>query len=149
MIPKLTIQTPRVYIFNMRELREIESAIMHFKMRADGIIEAYPNPHWRGEVGVKEIQEEIRVFKELTQGVPRPFLLTLPNVTVSKGAREYASSLPSMSVGIAIVIKNSFHRILGNFFMGMNRIASPLRLFYSETEALAWLKELQKTVPHS
>jgi hypothetical protein len=42
----------------------------------------------------------------------------------------------------AIIIQSPLSRVIGNFFMGLNKPRVPARLFKSEKEAVKWLKEL-------
>ena len=53
-----------------------------------------------------------------------------------------AGSTPSRRarVAIALLVGSPLSRVIGNFFVGLNRSTFPLRLFTSEEEAIAWLR---------
>lgn len=41
---------------------------------------------------------------------------------------------------MALLIGSPVSRMIGNFFLGINRLRVPVRLFSDEAEALEWLK---------
>ena len=43
----------------------------------------------------------------------------------------------------ALIIANPVSRIIGNFFMGLNKTAFPFQLFTNQEEALKWLKSFK------
>ena len=58
---------------------------------------------------------------------------------IERSARVlYAAS--TTSVAVALLVGSPLTRVIGMFFMGLNRPATPTRLFTSEPEALAWLR---------
>jgi len=62
-------------------------------------------------------------------------------VSMDKPAREYLSS-PEATEGIiatAIVVSSKFHRIIGNFFISVNRTPMPVRIFKEVIHAEKWL----------
>ncbi len=65
--------------------------------------------------------------------------------SVDRDAREIYANNPS-SQAVALVIGNPVSRILGNFFLGVNKNVSPLKLFTSEQEALNWLITTRRKV---
>ena len=50
-----------------------------------------------------------------------------------KGALYYTA--------VVILVDSPVNRIVGNFFLGLNKTAFPFKLFESETAALEWLKQ--------
>jgi hypothetical protein len=40
----------------------------------------------------------------------------------------------------AVIVKSPLSRVIGNFFMGLNKPQVPAKLFDNETEAIDWLK---------
>ena len=80
---------------------------------------------------------------ELTGGKSCTTLVDLTNVrTISKEARSYFSSVECSEVfeATALYVSTPISRIIGNFFLGINRPAIPVRLFDSKDEAIVWLK---------
>ena len=53
-------------------------------------------------------------------------------------AAEYTSAC-------ALLIGSAVSRMIGNFFLGLNRNPMPTRLFTSESEAIAWLRMHKRT----
>ena len=64
---------------------------------------------------------------------------------ISKEARaHYASAdVSAYSLAQALITKSPISRVIGNFFLGLNKPPHPVRLFTSESDALAWLKEIR------
>jgi len=128
----------------------VKSFTSSFLRRMDGIVEMRPLPEWTGEIGLKEAQEDMRCLEQVSEGVQYPLLVYLPDVTISKEARRFFADHPPVSACAALLVQSTFQRILGNFFLGVNKVKIPLRLFTSETEAILWLNEKKQPVlnPH-
>lgn len=64
-------------------------------------------------------------------------------VSMNKPAREYLSSAPATEglIATAIVVDSEFHRIVGNFFISVNRTPMPVRIFRDMTRAEKWLQK--------
>jgi hypothetical protein len=58
---------------------------------------------------------------------------------LSRGARKEMSQ-STLSSKIAVLVDSPLSRTLGNFFLSVERPEVPVRLFGSETEAMAWLR---------
>lgn len=86
--------------------------------------------------GTREFLDEIR---------PYPTLVRLNRVAkVTREARAYFSESPeNMEIAskIALLAGNPIARVVGNFFLGLNRPARPTRLFGDAETACAWLLE--------
>jgi hypothetical protein len=63
--------------------------------------------------------------------------------SMSREAREHFSTRgrDSKTNAFGIVIKSPLSRVIGNFFLGLNKPAVPTRLFDNEEDALEWLKK--------
>jgi hypothetical protein len=63
--------------------------------------------------------------------------------TASREARELSASeeLCRNKKAEAIVIRSVAHKIIGDFFIRVNRPPVPVKLFVCEEKALAWLNE--------
>jgi len=60
------------------------------------------------------------------------------------GSRKYHSSDPEFTASydrVALIVSNPVHRVIGSFFMGINKTIKPSRIFNSAEKAIAWLKE--------
>ena len=112
------------------------------RLRKDGIVEIRVADNHT--CTVEEAQDISRVIRVLGKGKPVPVLrIAGEHSSVADGVREYAASALSQKnmVADAIVIRSLPQRILGNFYLKMNRPEKPTRLFNSETEAEAWLSK--------
>ena len=61
---------------------------------------------------------------------------------ITREAREYLSGKDAQETmsALAILIGSPVSRVIGNFFLGLNKPSFPTRLFTSEEEAVKWLK---------
>ena len=86
-----------------------------------------------------DAQERIRdsMNKEKTR-----VLIDMTAVTeISKEARDYLANERTASIqrATALLIGSPVSRIIGNFFMGLNKPISPTRLFTDPRKAIQWL----------
>jgi hypothetical protein len=67
-------------------------------------------------------------------------------ISMDRPAREYLSSAPATEglIATAIVVDSEFHRIVGNFFISVNRTPMPVRIFRNVTGAEKWLQKFIK-----
>jgi hypothetical protein len=92
---------------------------------------------------LEDAVENVRVSRELGSGVPRPGLLdSREAISISREARSYYAGPENARVlsAVAILVGSPLSRVIGNFFIGLNRTSFPSRLFTSEEQALAWLR---------
>ena len=87
--------------------------------------------------------EVVDIIDKLRKGNRLPLLVDFTNVySMSRPIRQYYSS-PELSAkvsAVAIVSSSAIGRVVGNFFLGLNKPLVPTRLIASEEEALNWLK---------
>ena len=73
---------------------------------------------------------------------PRPTLVVLHRAAVDQAARRYLSfskDQRALASKVALIAANPVARVIGNFFVGLNRPEIPTQLFSDEALALAWL----------
>ena len=60
---------------------------------------------------------------------------------ISKEARDYFANERTASIqrATALLIGSPVSRVIGNFFMGLNKPVSPTRLFTDPQKAIRWL----------
>ncbi len=60
---------------------------------------------------------------------------------ISKEARDYFANERTASIqrATALLIESPVSRVIGNFFMGLNKPISPTRLFTDPQKAIKWL----------
>ena len=63
--------------------------------------------------------------------------------SITRDARKHFSTnnRDTKINAMAIMVKSSLSRVIGNFFMGLNKPQVPARLFDDETVAINWLKQ--------
>ena len=87
-------------------------------------------------------EESIRTRMEMTRGQTLPILSDSRRVKdFTKDARQYLAKDENtmyISAG-AIIISSQLQKILGNFFLLINRPNVPSKLFTNKEEALMWL----------
>lgn len=92
-------------------------------------------------------KECVRERMRITRGKPYPMLSDSRNVVdFEKGARKYLAhndQVTNLNAG-AILIKNRLQKLLGSFFLFINKPGVPARLFTDREEALAWLAEFKQ-----
>jgi hypothetical protein len=110
------------------------------RLRKDGIVEIrHDDNHACTTEDAKDIS---RVIGVLGQGKPVPVLRIVgKRTTANADVREFAASKAAQKniVAEAIVIHSLSQRIVGNFYLKMNRPEKPTQLFSSVKEAEAWL----------
>ncbi|MBI1947163.1 MAG: hypothetical protein HYS27_15815 [Deltaproteobacteria bacterium] len=85
----------------------------------------------------------VEACRTLSPDRARPLLVDLrAGAGINGAARaDYASpEAAPVIAAIAIVVGSPASRILANFFIGLNRLPLPTRLFTEEEAAVAWLR---------
>lgn len=104
------------------------------------LIQAY---HDNIDLLLDDAREEFALYSKLCKSIKRPLLVDIRNIrSVERKAREFYSS-PATSKYLkatALLIENPVSRIIGNFYLGLNKPVLPLRLFTNKEEAIDWLK---------
>jgi hypothetical protein len=111
-------------------------------LREDGIVRI---SMFSGKMeSLADAKENFAIFIELCQDCKRPVLIVLNNVRgITPEARRFYSGDEAAKYisASAFVVASPVSRVLGTFFLGLNKPAYPVRLFTSEAEAIEWLKE--------
>lgn len=97
------------------------------------------------ELDVQDGYEMRNVFTELSNGNTFAVLTDASNFfsTTSELRQLLASKeFTNLRFATAIVTQSMANKIIGNFFIKVNKPASPTKLFSSEELALEWLKHL-------
>ena len=86
-----------------------------------------------------DAQERVR---DMLGKVKTRVLVDMTKVTeISKEARDYFANERTASIqrATALLIASPVSRVIGNFFMGLNKPISPTRLFTDPHRAVEWL----------
>jgi len=71
-----------------------------------------------------------------------PILVDMRELTkFERGAREHYVSVQETVSAIALLVESPVTRMMANFFIGMRRVATPMKMFADSSEAVAWLHE--------
>lgn len=96
------------------------------------------------EQTLADAQENVRACAQIGGGKRRPLLVDIRQIkSQSREARDYYAGEESAAnySAVAILVGSPISRMIGNFLTGFNRSAySPVMLFTSEAEAIAWLR---------
>jgi hypothetical protein len=112
------------------------------RLRSDGIVEVRVADNH--VCSVEEAKEVSDVIRNLGEGKPAPVLrIAGKHSSIGEGVREFIASEESQKriLADAIVIRSLSQRLIGNFYLRMNRPRKPTRLFTNEKEAEAWLRQ--------
>ncbi len=95
------------------------------------------------DLGLDDAQDLIRQLGALANGIRRPILVDLTGLkSMSRDARAYFAGAETAKVesAAALLVLSPMARAIGNFFMGLNKGATPARIFTSEALAIEWLQ---------
>ena len=112
------------------------------RLRKDGIVEVRVSDNHT--CTVDEAREVAGVIAALGNHKPVPVLrIAGKHSHIETGVREFLASQESQKnlVADAIVIQSLSQRILGNFYLQINRPRKPTRIFTSVTDAERWLRD--------
>ena len=90
-------------------------------------------------------KENIDAQENIRDGVNKAKTRVLIDMTavtaISKQARDYFANERTASIqrATALLIGTPVSRVIGNFFMGLNKPISPTRLFTDPRKAIQWL----------
>jgi hypothetical protein len=95
------------------------------------------------EVTVDDARANVALCLQKNAGRRRPLLVDLREVkSQTAEARAYLAGREGIQVSqaVALLTGSPLSRVLGNFYLGLNKPSIPTRLFTSEEEARAWLR---------
>jgi hypothetical protein len=122
----------------------------------DGVIETRTARIWMGEDGIlrgrigegadekaEDAVANVAAAARLAAGRKRALLIDMRQVSfISQEARRvYAGRETNRyTLALALLVESPLSKLIGNFFIGLNKPLFPTKLFNSEREAIAWLK---------
>ena len=111
-------------------------------MGNDGIARTKVKPF--ANITFKEARENSEVINAFYAGKKFPLLVDSRDIrSITKEARDFFSIQKRETAvnALAILIYSPLSKIIGNFFMDLNKPQVPAKLFTNELEALNWLKQ--------
>lgn len=108
----------------------------------DGI--CYTVVKFNAIIELEDALENTAAVKKVSAGTAFPILVNLKEINyISKEARDHFSMqnrTPGVTA-IAMLIKSPSSKIIGNFFLGLNKPAVPTKLFTDKGKAVNWLQQ--------
>lgn len=95
------------------------------------------------EVTGDDARENVALCRRMNAGGKRPVLVDLRAIkSQTAEARAYLAGPEGSAIcqAVGLLIGSPVSRVLGNFYLGLNKPVVPTRLFTSEEEAQAWLR---------
>lgn len=89
-------------------------------------------------------EESTKISAEMVNYQPLPLLCDLTNVVkmTQECRRHFAGEEHAATFSkCALIVTNPISKLIGNFFLGLNKPLKPTRLFTSKEEGLKWLKQ--------
>lgn len=120
----------------------IDLSVFWTWMGDDGIARTKTKP--LAEITLKEAIENSAAVSSLYVDRKFPLLIDARNIkSMEREARSHFSThgRETKITSFAVMVKSPLSRVIGNFFMGLNKPAVPARLFDDETDAINWLKK--------
>ncbi len=118
-----------------------ETSIAKVWLDEEGIIREKINEG--SVIELEEAKEEIAAYSSFCKEKKRPLLVDIRGVkSVSAEARNYFAGEEGAEAVCAIagIVGSPLSRIIGHFFLGLNKPSYPAKLFTSTEEALMWLR---------
>ena len=110
-------------------------------MGKDGICRTKTKP--LAVISLKEAIENSEAVSSFYKDRKFPLLIDARNVKyMEREARKHFSTngRDTKITCFAVMVKSPLSRMIGNFFMGLNKPNMPARLFDNEADAINWLK---------
>lgn len=125
--------------------RRAETRTAIIELRDDGILMVSMK---KGSAVTIEDAEENHLASARVAGDARLLVLVdvRPAVSITREARIYFAdeNVRSNTVAQALIIDSGVSKVIGNFFIGLNKPKFPVKLFTSEDKAVDWLKGFEK-----
>ena len=109
-------------------------------MEEDGIARTKIKPGIA--VTILEAKENVDAVNCLDSSRSFPLLIDSRDIkSMTKEARDYFSinNRKTAVIAFAILVDSPLSRIIGNFFMGLNKPSVPAKIFNKKKDALKWL----------
>ena len=93
---------------------------------------------------IEDSKKELQIFSELSSGKKLPVLIDLNGLnSIPRECRTYYASDKTAAIlsAVALLVGTHKSRVIGNFFIGLNKSLMPVKLFTSEDKALKWLAD--------
>ena len=96
------------------------------------------------EVTMVDVKENYAIHKQLNGGGRSPIFADIAGLKfVDREGREYGAGeeVSQIVQAAAFLVSSPITKMIGSFFIGLNKPPFPTRLFTSQDEAIKWLTE--------
>jgi len=96
------------------------------------------------EITLHSANENTQIITSFYNSKKFPLLVDTRNMkSITRDARSHFSTngRDTKINCMALIVKSPISRVIGNFFIGLNKPQVPARLFDAEHEAINWLKQ--------
>lgn len=95
------------------------------------------------EIELENAVENYEAAQLLVEGHKHLLLVDATvNVYISKEAKTYAAkNKPNSPIAMAVIVTSTANRLIGNFYINVNKPSVPTKLFPTEDKAIEWLKD--------
>lgn len=110
-------------------------------LEGDGIVRFTYFP--KVEVTLADAKKSIAVVLKISKGKTQPLFVDSRGIkSMEREARTYYAGEEAAKAvsACALLIGSPISRVIGNFFLGINKPKFPVKLFTSESEAIEWLR---------
>lgn len=108
----------------------------------DNII--YINILPNAELVLQDSNDIYDAVMKLAQGNLYPLMIDASSiVSMDRDARKRFSKETTVTA-VALLVETPLSKIIGNFFIGLNKTSIPFKLFTSKPDALEWLEAYRK-----
>jgi hypothetical protein len=110
-------------------------------LRKDGILVYQPRPG--ADVSYEFATQVLELGLQIADGRSRPTLVLMQDLArVQRAARTFFASEAylRLSSQTALVVSSPVSRVIGSFFIGLNQLKYPCKVFDDPDRAVAWLR---------
>ncbi len=125
----------------MAKSAEIKLKTVTIRLISEHIVENVIHDY--ANIDAEHMLELKEANKQLTQGMPYAVLVDSGEYTsITKEARELAASdkFKDVTIANAIIVNSLGHKIIGNFYMNINKPKIKTKIFSDRDKAIEWLK---------
>lgn len=121
-------------------MNEIKTRTEHIALGKDGIVKCKAFKY--SQHTLEDAKENIEAVRALANGRRVPVLVDITEVKgADREARAYLASeeVATVQSAAALIVGSPISKLVGNFFIGLNKTKFPTRLFTNEKRAMKWL----------
>ena len=123
------------------ERNTIETRVAMISMVEPGIVRIIYKAD--AQVTIAEAHENVEAVAKVVGGVHSPIFTDIrPISTIDRDSRQYfvGDEAAEVTSATALLVDSPISRVIGNFFIGLNRSRWPVHMFSEESEAMVWLE---------